>query len=63
MKYQYRFSSSNYETNTNAFWFNHQFMGWITLPKEEMKNFIKMLKARYTKKDIGVEDLNLKKDK
>lgn len=55
MRYQYRHSSSNYEKETNAFWFNHEFIGWITLPKEEMKAFIKLIKARYTRKDIEIE--------
>ena len=49
MKYQYRLSASRNGKITNAFWFNHQFMGWVILPEEEMKNFIKTLKARYRK--------------
>ena len=46
MRYQYKLSSASDGTETNSFWFNHKFMGWVTLPKDEMKDFIKIIKAK-----------------
>lgn len=47
MKYQYQVVAANNEYETLAIYFNHRHLGWLSIPKPEVKNFVKTLKARY----------------
>lgn len=47
MRYQYQIVASDGENETISIHFNHHHCGYLTMPKEEIKLFTKLIKARY----------------